>query len=40
MFFGVISGHHRLKPGSYTVTITAGNQGGRSKPHSLKFTIT
>jgi trimeric autotransporter adhesin len=38
-FFGVISAHHKLRPGRYTVTFTASNSGGRSKPHSLRFTI-
>jgi hypothetical protein len=38
-FDGRIHRRH-LAPGAYKVTITATGAGGRSKPHSLKFTIT
>jgi hypothetical protein len=33
------SGKHKLKPGSYTLVITAANAAGHSSPKSLSFTI-
>jgi hypothetical protein len=39
VFQGRISPTHKLKPGNYTVTITATNATGSFKPRSLKFTI-
>jgi hypothetical protein len=39
-FNGKLSNGKRLKKGRYTVTITATNQAGGSKPASLSFTIT
>lgn len=39
-FTGKLSGGGELKPGSYTVTITAKDADGTSsKPISLKFTV-
>jgi hypothetical protein len=38
-FDGVISRHLALKPGSYTVTVVAANPSGRSRSHSLSFTV-
>jgi hypothetical protein len=39
-FEGRVSPTHRLRPGRYTVTITATNaNGATSKPQSLRFTI-
>lgn len=39
-FKGRVAGGKRLKPGNYTVTITATNKTGISKPVSLSFKIT
>jgi hypothetical protein len=39
-FQGRISSHQKLRPGRYTLVITATNSAGqRSSPHSLTFTI-
>jgi hypothetical protein len=38
-FRGVVSHHHRLGPGIYTVTVIAANANGRSAPKALTFTI-
>jgi hypothetical protein len=38
-FQGRISGAHKLKPGHYTLLITAENSAGHSSPHQLTFTI-
>jgi CSLREA domain-containing protein len=39
VFQGPLSASRKLKPGSYTVTITASAAGGSSAPQSLSFTI-
>jgi FG-GAP repeat len=39
VFEGRVSPTHKLRPGSYTVTITATNPSGSSRPQSLRFTI-
>ena len=39
-FKGRVAGGKQLKPGRYTVTITATNNAGVSRPVSLSFTIT
>jgi hypothetical protein len=40
VFQGLLSRSQRLKPGPYTLVITASNSAGaRSAPVSLKFTI-
>ena len=39
VFQGRIAGAKRLRPGRYTVVLTATNAGGRSAPLSLSFTI-
>ena len=40
LFDGRISRSRKLKPGSYTLTITATNSAGQhSTPHTLTFTI-
>ena len=39
VFQGRVSPTRRLKPGSHTVTITAINAAGRSRPRQLTFTI-
>jgi hypothetical protein len=39
VFQGRITPRNKLKPGTYTVTVTATNAAGSSKPRSLKFTI-
>jgi len=38
-FGGRVSSHVKLKPGRYTLVITATTSGKRSTPHSLSFTI-
>jgi hypothetical protein len=38
-FEGLISGSHKLAPGSYTLVITASNAAGRSSPKRLRFAI-
>jgi hypothetical protein len=38
-FQGRINKHHKLKPGTYTITITANNSTGKSKTRTIKFTI-
>lgn len=38
-FGGRVSTHVKLKPGRYTLVITATTSGKRSTPHSLSFTI-
>jgi hypothetical protein len=39
-FAGRVSPAHKLRPGSYTITITATNADGESSaPQSLRFTI-
>ena len=39
-FAGRISPSKKLRPGTYTVTVTAtGSSGRRSTPHTLSFTI-
>jgi hypothetical protein len=38
-FQGRLSKHKKLKPGSYTLTITATNTSGKSRSRSAKFTI-
>lgn len=38
-FPGRLSGHSKLKPGTYTVVITATASSLTSAPHSLIFTI-
>jgi FG-GAP repeat len=38
-FQGRLTRVHRLKPGRYTIVVTAVNAGGRSAPKSLTFTI-
>jgi hypothetical protein len=39
VFKGRTASHHKLPPGTYTVTITAVNAGGTSAPRKLTFTI-
>jgi hypothetical protein len=39
IFQGRLSRHKKLKPGRYTLVITATNSAGRSKPVKLTFTI-
>jgi hypothetical protein len=39
LFQGRLSASKKLKPGSYTVTITASASGGSSTPQTLSFTI-
>jgi hypothetical protein len=39
-FQGRLSKHKKLKPGTYTLTITATNSSGKSRSHTAKFTIT
>jgi hypothetical protein len=39
-FAGRVARHRRLATGPQTVRITATGAGGRSKPHTLRFTIT
>ena len=38
-FYGWLSRHHRLKPGKYTLLITATTPGAGSTSQKLKFTI-
>ena len=38
-FQGQLSKHRKLAPGAYTLTITASNTSGRSRPRSIKFSI-
>jgi hypothetical protein len=38
-FQGLLSKHTRLKPGTYTLTVTASADGLRSAPRSITFTI-
>jgi len=38
-FQGIVSKGHKLKPGNYTVTITATDYSGQSSPASIAFTI-
>jgi hypothetical protein len=38
-FEGVLSKHKKLKPGSYTLLITATASGKHSVPATLRFTI-
>ena len=38
-FEGTISTHKKLRPGSYTLVVTAANAAGQSSPRSLNFTI-
>jgi len=39
VFLGRISRSNKLKPGHYTLLITAENSAGHSSPHQLRFTI-
>ena len=38
-FQGRINKHTKLKPGTYTLSITASNATGKSKTRTIKFTI-
>lgn len=38
-FYGHLKGRKRLRPGRYTVTITAAAAGDHSTRHTLRFTV-